>query len=140
MASQHDLATALIGLAADDLAAAKTLLDAESSPLIVGFHCQQAVEKALKAVLAERGADFPYTHDVGLLIQLCEDAAAALPEKLHDVDRLTPFAVQARYSGVHVPDLALETALAWADETIAWSRAQLKSSGTTQQRAQDPPH
>jgi HEPN domain-containing protein len=40
------------------------LLDAESSALIVGFHCQQAVEKALKAVLAERGADFPYTHDV----------------------------------------------------------------------------
>src|SRR5688500_3894812 len=76
MASQHDLATTLLGLAGDDLAAAKTLLDAESSPLIVGFHCQQAVERALKAVLAARGADFPYTHDVGLLIQLCEDAAA----------------------------------------------------------------
>ena len=109
MASQHDLATRLLGLAADDLAAAKTLLDAESSPLIVGFHCQQAVEKALKAVLAERGVNFPYTHDVGLLIQLCEDAAAALPEELH-LDRLTSFAVQARYSGVQVPDLALATA------------------------------
>src|ERR671914_3009026 len=125
MASQHDLATTLLRLAADDLAAAKTLLDAESSALIVGFHCQQAVEKALKAVLAERGADFPYTHDVGLLIQLCEDAATA---------------VQARYSGVQVPDLALETALAWADETLEWSRAQLESSETTEQRAQDPPH
>jgi HEPN domain-containing protein len=140
MASQHDLATTLLGLAADDLAAAKTLLDAESSGLIVGFHCQQAVEKALKAVLAVRGADFPYTHDVGLLIQLCEDAATAPPEELRDIDRLTPFAVQARYSGVQVPDLALESALAWVDETLEWSRAQLESSETTEQRAQDPPH
>jgi hypothetical protein len=39
-----------------------------------------------------------------------------------------------------VPDLALETALAWADETLEWSRAQLESSETTEQRAQDPPH
>lgn len=78
MASQHDLATTLLRLAAEDHAAAKTLLDADSPPSIVGFHCQQAAEKALKAVLAVEGLDFPYTHDLGLLMQLCEDAGAAL--------------------------------------------------------------
>jgi HEPN domain-containing protein len=79
MASQHDLASGLLNLARDDQAAAKTLLDADSPTSIVGFHCQQAVEKALKAVLAVRGLEFPYTHNLGLLIQFCEDAGAALP-------------------------------------------------------------
>jgi hypothetical protein len=37
MASQHDLATTLLRLAAEDHAAAKTLLDADSPPPIVGF-------------------------------------------------------------------------------------------------------
>lgn len=104
------------------------MLHAGSAVSIIGFHCQQAVEKALKAVLANRGMDFPFTHNLGLLIQLCEDAGLALPEALADVDRLTPFAVQSRYSGIHVPDLPLATALTWADETIAWSRAQLDSA------------
>jgi hypothetical protein len=39
-----------------------------------------------------------------------------------------------------VPDLALETALAWADETLQWSDAQFESCGSTEQRAQEPPH
>jgi HEPN domain len=30
----------------------------------VGFHAQQAAEKALKAVLAASGDDFPWTHDL----------------------------------------------------------------------------
>jgi HEPN domain-containing protein len=128
MAGQHDLATDLVRLAAEDHAAAKTLLDADSPPSIVGFHCQQAVEKALKAVLADQGLEFPYTHNLGLLMQLCEDGGAALPIALADVDRLTPFAVQMRYGGVQSPDLDLDTALGWADQTIGWSRTQLDSS------------
>ena len=40
---------------------------------IVGFHAQQAVEKAFKAVLAMVGAEFPFTHNIALLMQLCED-------------------------------------------------------------------
>jgi HEPN domain-containing protein len=57
---------------------------------IVGFHCQQTVEKATKAVLAAAGADFPFTHDLGGLIELCEEAGASVPPELEDVDRLTP--------------------------------------------------
>lgn len=96
MASQHDLASDLLRLAQDDYTAARTLLDADSSQAISGFHCQQAIEKALKAVLADKGWDFPYTHNLGLLIQLCEDAGSPLPAPSGDVDRLTPFAVQMR--------------------------------------------
>ncbi len=56
---------------------------------IVGFHCQQAVEKSLKAVLAASGADFPFTHDLGGLIELCEGAGTPVPATLEDADRLT---------------------------------------------------
>ena len=59
MADQHDLARELLGLAEDDLVAARALLDvAAVSDAIVGFHAQQAVEKAFKAVLAEHGEIF----------------------------------------------------------------------------------
>jgi hypothetical protein len=37
---------------------------------IVGFHAQQAVEKWLKSVIASRGEDFEYTHDLHRLLTL----------------------------------------------------------------------
>lgn len=121
MANQRDLAEQLLGVAREDEAAARTLRDAESPDSMVGFHCQQAVEKTLKAVLAARAIEFPFTHDIGLLIQLCEDASAPLPEALADVDRLTPFAVHRRYGAIFGPDVDLGVALGWVAETIAWA-------------------
>lgn len=121
MADQRDLAEQLLKVARDDDAAARTLREAESPDSVVGFHCQQAVEKALKAVLAARSVEFPFTHDIGLLIQLCEDAGTPLPEALADVDRLTPFAVHMRYGAIFGPDLDLAVALGWVANTIAWA-------------------
>lgn len=98
MADQHDLARELLSLAQDDLVAAEALLDvAAVSDAIVGFHAQQAVEKAFKAVLAERGATFPFTHNVGLLMTLCADTGALAPSSLADADLLTPYGVALRY-------------------------------------------
>ena len=62
MASRADLARELLGLARGDEAAARAMLDSDAvSDAIIGFHSQQAVEKALKAVLAASGVDFPFT-------------------------------------------------------------------------------
>lgn len=36
----------------------------------VGFHAQQAAEKAIKAVLLSRGVEFPLTHDLEELIEI----------------------------------------------------------------------
>jgi HEPN domain-containing protein len=50
MADQSDLARELLELARDDRAAAAALLEVGAvSDAIVGFHAQQAVEKALKS-------------------------------------------------------------------------------------------
>jgi HEPN domain-containing protein len=55
MATSRDLAERLLRRASDDEAAARAMLPLESvTDTIVGFHTQQAVEKSLKAALAER--------------------------------------------------------------------------------------
>jgi len=98
MADQRDVAGQLLELAREDLAATKALNEAEGvSASKGGFNAQQAVEKALKAVLAGRGEDFPFTHDIALLIELCEEQGFQLPDDLREADRLTPYAAALRY-------------------------------------------
>jgi hypothetical protein len=46
-----------------DLRAAKVLAaDADHANEVIGFHAQQAVEKAIKPVLVASGVEIPYTH------------------------------------------------------------------------------
>jgi len=72
MAGRSDLARELLGLARDDRVAAEAMLEIGTiSDSIVGFHAQQAVEKALKAALAARALEFPFTHDLAVLVDLC---------------------------------------------------------------------
>jgi HEPN domain-containing protein len=125
MASQRDLAEELLALAVDDAVAAEALLDVGVvTDRIVGFHAQQAVEKALKAVLAIRGVEFPFTHSVGALAELSANAGTPLPPELSEVDRLTPFGVGLRYGALDdLFPVARATALAWAEQTIAWARS-----------------
>lgn len=85
MTEQPDLPGDLLSLAGEDLASAEALDKAERvSDSPVGFHAQQAVEKALKAAIASRDLEFPFTHDLGVLMQLCEDAGLELPADLAD--------------------------------------------------------
>ena len=56
--------------AQEDLLAVTILLQREDSPpAIICFHCQQAAEKFIKALLVEKGIDFPRTHDLTLLVE-----------------------------------------------------------------------
>lgn len=128
MADQHDLARELLGLAQEDHVAAGALLDvAAVSDAIVGFHAQQAVEKAFKAVLAEHGAIFPFTHNVGVLMQLCQDAGAVPPSSLVDADLLTPYGVALRYGAKPLGTVERHTALDLAGEAVAWARGVIES-------------
>ena len=122
MADRRDLARELIRLAQDDHAAAAALLDATTvSDAIVGFHAQQAVEKAFKAVLARAGADFPFTHNIGLLMQLLADAEIRLPESLATADLLTPYGVTLRYGTRSPGTTDRETAVSLATDAVGWA-------------------
>ena len=66
---------------------------------IVGFHCQQAVEKYLKALLTRCQIEFPKTHDIETLLGLLERVDRSSGEAMREADWLSPFGVKVRYPG-----------------------------------------
>ena len=73
----------------------------ESSRLreIVGFHCQQTVEKYLKVLLTFYQIEFPKTHEIDRLLVIIGQANPAAAEALSETRWLGPFAVDIRYPG-----------------------------------------
>ena len=65
---------------------------------VVAYHAQQCVEKYLKAYLVLHRTDFPYTHNIARLLELCLEQSA-WGETLKDAEELSPFAITARYPG-----------------------------------------
>lgn len=85
--AEHDLQAALV------LAREGNLAD------IVCFHCQQAVEKMLKAALLASGIEPPRTHDLGFLLETLE-AVRPIPDGLKEVCAvLADYGVAPRYPG-----------------------------------------
>lgn len=84
-----------------DVLSAQRLLEIE--PMILDnacFHCQQAIEKSLKAFLYYHGKDVVKTHDIDFLLGEC----SVLDSIFNTLDSLNinDYAVQARY-----PDTSL---------------------------------
>jgi len=95
-----DLVRQWLTKAGGDLDAARILLSDDRSFLnIVGFHCQQAAEKYLKAFLTDRQVDFPKTHNLGELLDLLVKVDAPLADSLRSLTILTPYGVETRYPG-----------------------------------------
>lgn len=96
-------------------------------PEQICFHAQQAVEKAVKAVLLFHKVDFPFTHDLQDLLDILETAGIPVPPELSDIAVLTPYAVETRYPGswgeISESDVSeavylAEKAIKWAEEVI----------------------
>lgn len=89
-----------IEYAEEDLRLAKYALKIKSScPYkLIAYHAQQCAEKYLKAFLALKKVDFPYTHNIALLIELCSHHAY-WTKQLQGAETLTPYAITARYPG-----------------------------------------
>ena len=91
------------------------------------FDAQQAAEKAIKALLLARGVEFPYVHDIGLLLTLLEDAGEPVPETVREAERLNPYATTTRYPDVAEPVSEQEYAEAFrvADSVVRWAEARI---------------
>jgi hypothetical protein len=63
----------------------------------LGFHAQQALEKALKAATVSRGNETRRTRDLVALAQELLDDVGVTPLTLDEVRQLNPFAVEYRY-------------------------------------------
>lgn len=89
-----------IGKAENDLAAAYLLADSEAPlPDQLGFFCQQAAEKYLKAFLVADGQMPPRIHDIDTLLDICVAIDAAFDPLRPIVVGLSEFAVIFRYPG-----------------------------------------
>lgn len=125
----------LLRKAGEDVdAAAKLAPDNSTADAIVGFHAQQAVEKALKAVLAAFREDFPWTHDLRYLIERLGDLETPPPSSLHEVRVLAPWAVEFRYGETIDDSLDRKQALTLAKEAVEWAKNQVDATaqGETQ--------
>lgn len=125
---EQEEAQLLLRKAREDLdALTKLAPDGDTADAIVGFHAQQAVEKALKAVLAAFGEDFPWTHDLRYLIERLGDVEIPLPSSLHEVRVLAPWAVEFRYGETIDDPLDRVQALALAKEAVEWAKNQVEA-------------
>ncbi|MEW6532029.1 MAG: HEPN domain-containing protein [Thermodesulfobacteriota bacterium] len=95
------------------------------------FHAQQAVEKAIKALLLSRGIEFPLTHDIEELLELVEEGLA-LPRDVAEVGHLTPYAVETRYPGYwdEITEDEAGKAVRLAELTVDWEDQILAKSET----------
>lgn len=101
----HDLAVVMLTKAAQDEAAADHLMNAPKvGEETVGFHLQQAAEKLLKAVLAEKDIPYGLSHNLLYLLQLLETSGARPPAGMQELGMLNPFAVAFRYD--LLPDIS----------------------------------
>jgi HEPN domain-containing protein len=80
----------------------------------IGFHCQQAAEKLLKAFLTYRQIEVPKTHSLGELLDLLTKTDGTLASSLRDATSLTPYGAAFRYPGVLDQELEKQEAFALA--------------------------
>jgi len=83
----------------------------------VGFHCQQAAEKALKAYLTWQDEPFEKTHSLVALVSKCLPVEPSFESLRQAAITLTPYAVTFRYPG-DLPELSAEE----AEQAISLSR------------------
>ena len=121
------LAWEWMGKALVDLWTAERMSQPPELPDIVAYHCQQAMEKVLKAFLVWNDQPFRRTHELLELVQQCEPLDGAFAG-LEDAARiLDPYATQYRYPGKG-PSPGLEQAaiaLSLAHEAFAFVEERL---------------
>lgn len=113
--------------AGNDLRSAADLIRSQTPATdVICFHCQQAVEKAIKALLVLHQIDFRKLHDIGQLLELLRCSPTPPSDvQTHGLDSLTRFAVETRYPpGEASPDEA-SRALELAKEFLEWVKGAL---------------
>ena len=92
---------------------------------IICFHCQQAAEKAVKAVIVLTGSQggLPKKHDLFLLLKQIQNMIN-IDEKYYDyADMLSPYGVAMRYPNeLPLEERHAEVAISMAREFFEWAK------------------
>lgn len=112
--------------AVEDLEAAKSV---RHLPTTCCFHCQQAVEKAIKTIHIMHQVEFERTHDIGKLLRGLAATPTRPPESMIEPLRLlSRFAVETRYPPVAATPQEATDALEKAEKFLLWVRTALPDS------------
>ena len=98
----------------------------------LGFHAQQAIEKALKAVLLARDGRMRRTHDLVRLYGALRQHGMALPCAVEELSVLTPFAVEYRYGELAADmeePLDRRQLHRLVNDILTWAEAQIARRG-----------
>ena len=96
--------------AGQDLEAAAWLLESPQALYgAVGFHCQQAAEKALKGYLTWKEEPFEKTHSLVVLVVMSLKFNVSFDSLRTAATTLTPYAITTRYPG-ELPDISIQEA------------------------------
>lgn len=126
------LAQIWLAKAQSDLATAKLLIQGAERHLDTGsYHCQQAVEKAIKAWLTAHEIVFAKTHSLEILVNLCLPSSPEFQRFLPHAFQLTPFATEFRYPGdVFEPSPEeAANALSLAQDITTWIAGEFSKLG-----------
>ena len=127
MNRSRELAQQLLQRARDDQHVLELLVnDPQAAAWTVGFHAQQAVEKAVKAVLSVAGIEYPRTHNLVLLLGLLKGSQ---PPDADELAHLTPYGVLMRYDATSIGEGLEPLDRTWASacvrRTVAWAASVL---------------
>jgi len=106
-----------------DLDLARTQLTGNVMIEALCFHAQQAVEKAIKAVLVHFDVPVPRTHVIEIVIDKAEQKVE-IPKFVREAANLTPYASVTRYPGDYEPrtDADLLDAIQKAEKVVIWAK------------------
>jgi HEPN domain-containing protein len=124
MSANDELLKAWIEKADHDLGTAKLIfLHIPDYFDTVAFHCQQAVEKYLKAILVYYEIDFQRTHNLIYLLELLAKKIEIEEDRFDKAILLNGFSVQIRYPDktIFLSNQELETAIGISDEFRSFS-------------------
>lgn len=114
-----------------DAAAYSALVDhAGIHDSILGFHAQQVVEKAIKAVLFRHSVMVPRTHNIAQLLDVLDDANISAPPFADALDTLNPYAVAARYGALDAGNLDRTITGEWVKGVLAWASLSTCNTGS----------
>ena len=87
--------------AEQDFESAHYLSEKQTQPVpdVVCFHCQQCIEKYLKAYLTQNKVEPPEIHDLQRLNNLCRTLDSSFTQIRDGLDMLNAYAVDFRYPG-----------------------------------------
>ena len=114
--AEHDLRTAETMLGVDD-----------PTTDTICFHCQQCVEKCLKAFLCMKDRDIPRIHDLVALLEVCLEYDDGFEELRLATQELSDYAIETRYPDEwrDIPESEAAGALEKAKSAMAFVRRSL---------------